>query len=188
MLSWRGCRNVLKGRQAENVTSGSVDMGAYTPIPNVFTHFSGANLIGGFQPATWDIQVVQTGPAPGAVIAWDFNGLGLWGNMYTTASPPTPLGSAPVPTGNVTGTVLTLDLRALTRNWNGEHQTWGIDNITATASGGDSGTFTATWTRLCISRNYVPTRFFHIFSAGRFLPLVRFRGITAGPVCESCLS
>ena len=96
MLSWRGCRNVLKGRQAENVTSGSVDMGAYTPIPNVFTHFSGANLIGGFQPATWDIQVVQTGPAPGAVIARDFNGLGLWGNMYTTASPPTPLGSAPV--------------------------------------------------------------------------------------------
>jgi PKD repeat protein len=68
------------------ITGGTFAMGVFTPAPNPITNFSGANLIGGYQPATWNTAVAQSGPAAGAVMAWDFNGGGVWVNSFTAAS------------------------------------------------------------------------------------------------------
>jgi len=124
------------------ITSGTFTMGAFTPVPNIITNFSGANLIGAYNPATWDENLTQTGPASGAVMAWDFNGIsGVWFNAFTAAS------GGPAPSGDVTGTTLTLDLSALFNNVYGRSHSQG-GFVTGIASGGTSGTFTASWTSI----------------------------------------
>jgi len=144
------------------ITSGTFALGVFTPTPNIITHFSNANLIGAYQPATWDTSIAQTGPASGAVMAFDFNGGGTWANMYTAASTVNGSPVGPVPSGDVSGTTLSVDLSALIFNWqtnNYPQITFDpinhlpITHVTGTASGGASGTFTASWNTIFLGGN-----------------------------------
>ena len=135
------------------ITSGTFAMGALTPVPNVINNFSGANLVAGYHDATFDPTVAQGHPVPGAVMAWDFNAGGVWSNAFTAAAAAGASGGGPVPSGDVTGTALTLDLSALFANWSGTDFNQGNAAISRTASGGASGTFTMGWTSLrCSTR------------------------------------
>jgi hypothetical protein len=131
------------------ITGGTFQMGVFTPAPNVITDFSGANLIDAYNPATWDTTVAQIGPAPGAVMAWDFNSGGVWANAFTAASVAGVSGGGPVPSGDVTGSTLTLNLSALFVNWKDSFNQGNVA-ISGTASGGANGTFTMDWTSLIV--------------------------------------
>ena len=118
------------------ITGGTFAMGVFTPAPNPITNFSGANLIAGAIAPTFDTSVAQTGADASSPVAWDFNLGGTWVNSYTTGAS----------SGDATGTSISGTIN-LTDNWNGTNFAQG-GAFSGTASGGTSGTFSASWTSL----------------------------------------
>ena len=118
------------------ITGGTFALGpVFTPVPNVITNFSGANLIGPAIAPTFDTTVGQSGPAASSPMAWDFNGGGSWVNSFTTGPS----------SGDETGGVMTGTID-ITINWYGYNFAQS-NNFTGT---GDGSNFSIAWTALAV--------------------------------------
>jgi hypothetical protein len=117
------------------ITSGTFQMGVFTPVANTITSFSGANLIAGAIPAGFDTTVAQFTAAASSPIAWDFNGGGTFVNSFTTAAS----------SGDETGGVMSGTIN-ITDNWNGTDFAQG-GAFTGTGNG---STFSINWTSLIV--------------------------------------
>jgi len=117
------------------ITGGTFQMGVFTPVANVITNTSGANLIAGAIAPTFATGVAQTGPAASSPIAWDFNGGGTWVNSFTTAAS----------SGDETGGVMSGTI-VLTDNWN----TTNFAQGGAFTGTGDGTNFSIGWTSLIV--------------------------------------
>lgn len=131
-----------------SITGGSFAMGFFTPGgPITFENTSGVNLVAGYVAPTWDTNVSQATPAPGAIINFDFGGPDV--NYYTAASAtqaPAVPGGGPVVNGTAGGGSITVDLSSLFANWNGTDFAQGNSSVTGTTTGGTS--FSIAWTSL----------------------------------------
>ena len=117
------------------ITSGTFQMGVFTPVANTITNFSGANLIAGAVAPGFTTSVSQSGAAASSPIAWDFNSGGTWVNSFTTAASSGSNDGA----GNISGTINLVD------NWNTTNFAQG-GAFSGTATGTTSGTFAINWT------------------------------------------
>ena len=117
------------------ITSGTFQMGVFTPVANTITDFSGANLIAGAIAPTFDTAVSHSSAQASSPIAWDFNGGGTWVNTFTTA----------VSSGDETGGAMTGTIN-ITDNWN----TTNFDQGGAFTGTGDGSNFDINWTSLIV--------------------------------------
>lgn len=117
------------------ITSGTFQMGVFTPVANVITSFSGADLIAGAIAPTFNTAVSHTAAQASSPIAWDFNGGGTFVNSFTTAAS----------SGDETGGVMTGTIN-VTDNWN----TTNFAQGGAFTGTGDGSNFTINWTSLIV--------------------------------------
>lgn len=121
------------------VTSGTFEMPTVTMAPVAFGDF-GWDLVDGYGQ---NDNLFSFFGGPVGI----FTGDGTAATTPTSPTPPfggTPVAGGAVPTGDVTGSTITMDLSAFTAAWNGTNFNQGASNVVGTWDS-NTNTFTASW-------------------------------------------